>query len=369
MHLRMVAATALSASLGAVSLGAQVGGTLLLPNRGEPITRVATRGAAFLGLGVGARALGLGGAYAASANDLSAMHWNVAGLSDVQGASVFLSQERMYGHSGLHNNYLAAALPAFGGAFGVSVTSFGSGKMIRTTEEWPEGNDPTAGAFVEWSAMSVGLHYARPFTDRLSAGLTAKYATEGIQFANADYVGADIGIRFRTGLFGSTLGASISNLGGTGRMEGPAVKRRISPNNSPIFPTQRTLEAEITPGAYQMPTTLRFAVQTDLIGGAEALFGIPAGAHRVSTFADMTDAIDAAITPALAAEYAFANRVFLRIGKRFLNDERGTPYGGASYGAGAAIPIGSSRRFLVDYAYRNNGELPHNHVFSFQLGN
>jgi hypothetical protein len=369
MHLRTVTTFALGATLIAASADAQVGGSILLPNRGEPITRVATRGAAFLSLGVGARALGLAGAFAATASDLSSMYWNVAGLTDLSNASVFLSQERMYGHSGLHNNYLAAAVPGMGGAVGVSVTSFSSGKIPRTTEEWPEGNDPAAGSFVEWSAMSVGLHYARPFTDRLSAGATVKYAKEGIQFASADYTGVDLGLRFRTGLFGSTLGASIANLGGTGKMSGPAIKRRFPPNRDPLFPTQRTLEGEISPGAYQMPTVLRFAVQTDLIGSAEALFGRATGTHRITTFADMTDAIDAAITPAMAAEYGFSNRVFLRIGKRFLNDERGTPYGGASYGAGAAIPIGSSRRFLVDYAYRNNGELPHNHVFSFQLGN
>jgi len=88
----------------------------------------------------------------------------------------------------------------------------------------------------------------------------------------------------------------------------------------------------------------------------------------LSTFADISDAVDAAIAPAIAAEYGFANRFFLRIGRRFLNEDSGSS-GGTSYGAGAAIPIGSSRRFLVDYAYRNNGDLPNNHVFSFQLGN
>ena len=368
MHFRAVAAVVSSAALMAGVADAQVGGTYIQPNRGAPITRVATRGAAFLSLGVGARALGLAGVFAATSNDLSSMYWNVAGLAEVQSPTAFLSQERLYGRSGLRNNYIAIALPALGGAAGVSVTNFSSGQIGRTSEAWPEGNDPAAGSFVEWSAMSVGLHYARPFTDRLAFGMTGKYATEGIQFANADYIGVDVGVRFRTGLFGSTLGASIANLGSTGKMSGPAIQRRFPANRDPLFPTQRTLEGEISPGTYQMPTTLRFAVQTDVYGGAEALFGAASGLHRLSTFADITDAVDTDIMPGLAAEYAFRNRFFLRVGTRFLNDERGTPSGGSSVGGGIALPIGSSRRFLLDYAFRHNGELESNHVFSFQLG-
>jgi hypothetical protein len=367
MQIRAVAALVIAAALTPVVAGAQIGGVIIQPTRGKPITRVATRGAAFLGLGVGARALALSGVFAASANDLSSMYWNVAGLADVQGATAFLSQERMYGRSGLRNSYIAVAAPAVGGAVGLSITNFSSGKIVRTTEEWPEGNDPTAGSFVEWSAMNVGLHYARPFTDRLAFGVTGKVATEGIQFATARYIGADFGIRFRTGLLGSTIGMSIANLGGTGKMSGPAIQRRFPANRDPLFPTQRTLEGEISPGTYQMPTMLRFAVQTEIFGGAEALWSAPNSMHKLTGFADINDAVDTDIMPGLAAEYAFRNRLFLRVGTRFLNDERGTPYGGSSAGGGIALPIGN-RRFLLDYAYRNNGELESNHVFSFQLG-
>src|SRR5271167_1887126 len=37
----------------------------------------------FIAIGVGGRALGLGGAYAALANDVTAGYWNPAGLSDL----------------------------------------------------------------------------------------------------------------------------------------------------------------------------------------------------------------------------------------------------------------------------------------------
>ena len=347
---------------------AQIGGTQIRPGGGG-ITRVATRGAVFLEMGVGARSLALAGATTASTTDLSTMYWNVASLADVELASAFLSRERMFGNSGLSNSYVAAAIPIFGGAFGLSLTSFSSGEMARTTEEWPEGDDPTAGSTVEWSAMSVGVHYARPFTDRLAFGLTGKYANEGIQFATADFYGMDVGVRFRSGLFGTTLGATIANLGTSGQMDGPAIKRRFPPDRDPTFPTQRTLEGEISPGTYQMPTTLRLGIRTDLIGGSESIFGDALGSwHRLVAFADIHDGVDTDVMPALAAEYALRERLFLRMGFRSLNDGRGSDGGGLSLGGGLAIPIGS-RRFLVDYAWRDSGELQSNQVFSFQFGN
>ena len=350
-------------------LPAQIGGTLLTPREDVAPTRVGTRGANFLELGVGGRALALAGAYAATASDLSAAYWNVAGLADVQAASGYLSHERLYGNSGLRNNYIAAALPAFGGALGVSFTSFTSGEMQRTTEAWPDGGDPTFGNTVEWRASAIGVHYARRFTDRLAAGITGKYASEGMEFANAHYVGADVGIKFNSGLYGTTLGMAVANLGSRGRVSGAAIRRALGPRRDPLFPTQRTLDTDLRPNANQMPTMFRVAAQTELVGTTEALFGGQGGPHRITVFSDIDDGIDTDIMPALAAEYAFHDRIAFRVGKRFLRDQRTSDAGasGFSAGAGLRLPVGS-RRVLVDYASRNFGDLDANHVFSFELG-
>src|SRR5687768_1257688 len=66
------------------ALAAQNTGGTIQPDRNANINRVATRGANFLQIGVGARALALGGAATAVSNDLSSLYWNVAGLGDVQ---------------------------------------------------------------------------------------------------------------------------------------------------------------------------------------------------------------------------------------------------------------------------------------------
>ena len=64
---------------GASVLG-QGTGTVLLPNPQNPTTRVGTRGANFLEIGVGARGLALAGAYTALAEGVTALYWNPAGI-------------------------------------------------------------------------------------------------------------------------------------------------------------------------------------------------------------------------------------------------------------------------------------------------
>ena len=49
----------------------------------QTVTKVGTTAGKFLSIPVGARALGMGGAFVAVANDVSAMYWNPAGIAGV----------------------------------------------------------------------------------------------------------------------------------------------------------------------------------------------------------------------------------------------------------------------------------------------
>jgi hypothetical protein len=72
-------------------------------------------GGAFLELGVGARALGLGSAYVALADDGSGFYWNPAGTAFLKRPNVSLMYANLF-NSLENHGYVSASVPLFGGA-------------------------------------------------------------------------------------------------------------------------------------------------------------------------------------------------------------------------------------------------------------
>ncbi len=86
----------------------------------------------FLRTGGGARALGMGGAYVAVANDASSVYWNPAALSLVSGPQIlFLHSSRFSGI--IKYNFLAFAMPwGKDGGIGVGMIRLGVDNIPRT---------------------------------------------------------------------------------------------------------------------------------------------------------------------------------------------------------------------------------------------
>ena len=57
-----------------------------VPLKSQEVTKVGTTAAGFLNIDIGARAIGMGGAYVAVSDDIMSMYWNVAGISRIDGA-------------------------------------------------------------------------------------------------------------------------------------------------------------------------------------------------------------------------------------------------------------------------------------------
>ena len=95
----------------------------------------------FIDIGVGGRALGLGGAYTAIANDVTAGYWNPAGLSKLMYPQLTLMHDERFG--GLINyDYGAIALPVGSNASAaVSAIRLGIDNIANTQSAWNDLNN------------------------------------------------------------------------------------------------------------------------------------------------------------------------------------------------------------------------------------
>lgn len=337
----------------------------------EASTRVGTRAAQFLQVGVGARSQALGGAASAAALGVTALYWNTAAIAEADGFSAGYSAADLYDGSGITHDFLGVLLPTRFGTIGASVIQLGSGQMTRTTEAFPFGGDPAVGATFEWVSLAVGLHYANRITDRLAVGAAAKIVNEGISGATADFVAVDLGTVFHTGVYGTVIGASLSNIGTSSRMQGGAVRDRFSPARSEeAFESRRIMDLEAVTGRLDLPTSFGIGTATSILGDPPALLGSHQH-HSVTVMGQLWNAINTDLQTSLAVEYGFQDLVFLRFGKQWLNEARADHRQGMGFGlsagAGLKAPLGQGRLFMLDYAYIRQADLNHTQIISFEL--
>src|SRR3954467_15532045 len=86
-----------------------------------------TTSAEVLKIGVGARAIAMGEAYAAQADDVSSLYWNPGGLALMQERQASFMYDQMY--QGLNYSNAAIGIPLENGAVGGSVSYLGYGNI------------------------------------------------------------------------------------------------------------------------------------------------------------------------------------------------------------------------------------------------
>jgi hypothetical protein len=163
--------------------------------------------AAFLKIGVGARAVGMGEAQAAAAEGPEALYWNPAGLAvDSRRAVSFTHNEWL---DDVRYEYLGISYPLFNlGTVGFSAGRVGMGKLVGRDEEGNYTGDFGA------SDMALSLGYGRRFFNFLAVGATAEYISSKIENESASAIAGSVGVVADLPLPGLAAGVSASNIGG-----------------------------------------------------------------------------------------------------------------------------------------------------------
>lgn len=137
-------------------------------------------------VGVGARALGLGGGFTSVANDASAIYWNPAGLSRLNYQEVTAMHMSLF--EGTIYNYVSWVYPTVSlGGFGLGVMRLGTNDIVRR-----EGFVET-GQF-DYSHSQVMLSYGREFHPDFAAGVSLKLVYQTLDVYSDWGVGFDLGL-------------------------------------------------------------------------------------------------------------------------------------------------------------------------------
>jgi opacity protein-like surface antigen len=304
------------------------------------VSKKGTTAASFLSIGQGARALSMGGAFVAIADDPSSLYWNPAGIADIPGGAIYVDHTQWL--ADIRYNFLASTISLGDmGTLGLSFTASSIDEMRVTTTDNPEGNGETFS--VSDIAFSVG--YAIKLTDKFSIGFNPKFVYQKIWKMSASAIAIDIGVKYITPFDGAVLGMSISNFGTKMQMQGTssAVTHDIDPSTTG---NNGKIPANLATEEWTLPLNFR-------VGVAYSLFKTESNSLIVSVNAshpnDNYESID------LGGEYVFNDFLFLRGGYKsmFLADSEE----GMTLGIGVEQALVGNVQISFDYAYQDFGIL------------
>lgn len=275
---------------------------LLLPSEapGEPHAEAGSAGLAFLKVGVGARAVGMGEAFTAAADDAFALYWNPAGIADIDGVDLGLMHAEWF--QDVRLEYIGAVWGRTSDAFGLSFS-------FNTTGEIERRDRPSAEPLGTFDAhdLAWGFSYARRLGERWRAGGSFKALYEKIHLDDGWGWAVDAGVLYDTPIEGLTAGGGLRNLG-------PEMTLRDESFKLPMV---------VSLGLGYRPDRLQLESGGLLLG------------------ADLSKPVDNSLRIHLGGEWHFQDMVALRSGYGIGYDERGLA-------AGLGLRQG---RWTVDYAW------------------
>ncbi|MDP3541143.1 MAG: PorV/PorQ family protein [Elusimicrobiota bacterium] len=271
----------------------------------------------FLDIGVGARALGMGGAYTALADDAHSVYWNPAGLARLEKREVSVSHSEL-GNSTRHD-FLAYAHPTSRAVMAGALTYLNQGTIAGRDA----AGRPTGG----YDASDAALAFAAGRkTDLVDAGVSVKYLRSHIAGTEAQGFALDAGLRreLAAGRGKVVLGAALRNIG-------PGLK----------YDRQRN----------DLPLRAAFGAGYRFAGGHALAVELQNGPRGAGT------------EGGAGGELQAHEGVFLRLG--YTSKNAAAEGSGFDAARGLTVGVGLKKeRFGLDYAAQASGELGSTHRFT-----
>jgi tetratricopeptide (TPR) repeat protein len=167
-----------------------------------------TTGANFLKIGMGARPLGMGGAFVAVADDANTIWWNPAGVATTKHKEMTLMHNEM--GEDIRHQFLAYNQPVrkLRGGLGGSISYL----SVSNIQGYSPGGTKTKK--LRTYDLGISLCYGLRILPSVSGGINFKFIDEKLAHKKASTYALDIGGLWKTPVSGLKLGFNIQNLGG-----------------------------------------------------------------------------------------------------------------------------------------------------------
>lgn len=165
---------------------------------------VSTTGVQFLKIPAGVRGAGMGGMFAAVADDISTTYWNTAGLAQLQNVEINLLHVAYF--AGTNYEFAGLAVPLKPGS------TLGLSASVDFIPSFNSTNNPSA---IPGSAndFAIALGYGQTFGENFSLGIGGKYISSSLVTYAATGMAVDAGLLLYTPNKDLTLGLSVQNVG------------------------------------------------------------------------------------------------------------------------------------------------------------
>jgi len=289
--------------------------------------RAGTSSGTFLKIGVDARGVALGGAYVALVDGPFSPFYNPAGISKLRDPEAAFSYARWPADIGVFAFSFGRPWGDSGSALAVSAEYVGT-SLDETDEYHPLGTGRT----FSYGDLLIGFTAAKPFTDRLSIGISTKFFREDLGSGVGGPITqswlVDAGTAYLIGALNGRLAISVQNFGPDLQPEGTYYS---SVN-----------QGQVDYASFSPPTSFRIGL---------SLEPYRQGAHSVLVATEVVHVSDNQESFRAGVEYTFQGRYRARAGM-----DPNADAAKYSAGLGLAVPLAGSN-LKIDYAYTAGGPL------------